>query len=88
MHTYGVPWGENLAIHLLYSLLNARGQTRGLTSKIYVLLNSVCKPLNINQIWSRDLGISVEDICWTTVWNNLDHTSKNPNHKLIHFKFL
>ena len=87
-YTYRVPWGETLAIHPLHLLLDARGQTKGLTSKIYAFLISVCKPQNIDQIWSRDLGIYVEDMCWSTVWKNLDHTSKNPNHKLIHFKFL
>lgn len=59
-----------------------------LKSKIYICLNSVCKPLYIDQTWSRDLGTSVEDVCWTTIWKNLDNTSKNPNHKLIHFRFL
>lgn len=88
MRTYGVPWGEKLATHPLYSLLNVRGKTKGLTSKIYALLNSGCKSLNIGYIWSRDLDITEKDICWTMVWNNLDHVSKNPNHKLIHFKFL
>ena len=86
--TYGVPWGETLATHLLHLFLDARGQTKGLTSKIYAFLNSVCKHLNIDQIWSRDLGISVKNMCWSSVLKNLDCTSKYPNHKLIHSKFL
>lgn len=50
MRIYGVPWGETLATHPLHLLLDARGQTKGLTSKIHIFLNSVCKPLNIDQI--------------------------------------
>lgn len=87
MRPCGVPWDVPLT-HSLHSLLDVGGRNRGLVSRIYLLLNSVCKPLAVHQIWSRALGCSVDDICLSTVWDNLDDTSKNLNHKLIRFKFL
>lgn len=70
MRTCGVPWDVPLT-HSLHSLLDVGGRNRGLVSRIYLLLNSVCKPLAVHQIWSRALGCSVDDFACQqsgTIW--------------------
>ncbi len=62
---------------------------RGLVSNLYTfLLESSCTPLAVHQAWARDLSLPSDEICWSTVWDNLDGTSKNLSHKLIHFKLI
>ncbi len=89
MGAYGVPWGQRLYLHDLHILLNVGVNTGGLVSRLYtLLLKSSCGPLAIHQVWERDIDHLGDEVDWTTVWDNLDCTSKNPNHKLIHFNFL
>lgn len=89
MRTYGVPWGQPLDVHELHTIVDVGARTRGLVSKLYKrLVESSCKPLAIHQIWERDLDFSDGVIDWMRVWDNLEATSKNPNHRLIHFNLI
>lgn len=89
MRAYGVPWNTSLSTHKLHTLLNVGTRSRGLVSALYSFITEPsCGLLAIQQVWACDLGIPSKDICWSTVWNNLDKTSKNLNHKLIHFKLV
>lgn len=64
-------------------------KTSGLVSKLYnILLSSSCGPLPVHLVWERDLDHHDGDVDWFTVWDNLDCTSKNPNHELINFNFI
>ena len=84
-----VPWGTPLATHKLHMLLDVGVRSRGLVSALYsFLLEPSGGPLTVHQVWARDLDLSNNEICWPTVWDNLDETSKNLNHKLIHFKLI
>lgn len=59
-------------------------RSRGLVSALYsLLLASSRGPLAVHQVWTDDLDLPSGEICWSTVWNNLDETSKNLDHKLI-----
>ena len=89
MRAYGVPWGTPLPTHKLHTLLDVGVRSRGLVSALYsFLLASFCGPLAVHRVWTGDLDLPSGEICWLTVWNNLDETSKNVNHKLIHFKLI
>lgn len=89
MRAYGVPWEQPLYTHELHVILDVGAQTSGLVSKLYnILLSSSCGPLHVHLIWERDLDHHDGDVDWFTVWDNLDCTSKNPNHELIHFNFI
>uniref|UniRef100_A0A3Q3AUI9 Reverse transcriptase domain-containing protein n=1 Tax=Kryptolebias marmoratus TaxID=37003 RepID=A0A3Q3AUI9_KRYMA len=89
MKAYGVPWGGPLPIHPLQELLASQGQTRGIVSKLYKFISDPRARLPVENIWERDLSFMGDiEICWDTVWENLHNTSKNPDHQLIHFKFI
>lgn len=89
MKAYGVPWGVPLLTHPLKKLLAPQNHTRGLVSKLYKFISDPCLSLPVESVWDRDLTpVLEEDICWDTVWENLHDTSKNPDHQLIHYKFI
>lgn len=89
MKEYGVPWGVPLLTHPLHNLFAVQGQTRGMVSKVYKFISEPHVSLAVESVWSRDISFTgEEEICWVTVWENLQDTSKNPNHQLIHFKFI
>lgn len=89
MRAYGVPWGVALPTHPLRKLLASIGPTRGMVSKLYKFLSGPYKSLPVEGIWNRDLNeVNDREICWDTVWKNLSGTSKNPNHQLIHYKYV
>lgn len=75
MQVYGILWGQSLFF---------RQVVWSRTS----ILNSSCCPLVIHQVWEWDLKCLSGELNWFTVCDNLDHTSKAPNHKLIHFNFI
>ena len=59
---------------------------RGLVSKIYAKLMQVSVgELPILKKWVRELSSEGNVINWETVWDNISHCSKNPNHQQIHF---
>ena len=41
--------------------------------------------LPIVKKWERELSPEGNVINWETVWDNISHCSKNPNHQQIHF---
>ncbi len=89
MRAYSVPWGATLPTHPLRKLLASVGPTRGMVSKLYKFISGPNKPLPVEGIWNKDLnGVNDREICWDTVWKNLSGTSKNPNHQLIHYKYV
>lgn len=89
MKAYGVPWGVPLLTHPLHQLCAPQKQTRGLVSKLYKFISDPRTPLPAESVWSRDLTLVGEvEICWDTIWKNLYDTSKNPDHQLIHYKFI
>lgn len=64
-----------------------------MVSLLYMLfLEASHKKLPIEDIWYRDInGAGSEDsnnIGWDSIWANLKHVYKNPNHQLIHFKMI
>lgn len=89
MKAYGVPWGIALLTHPLHKLCAPPSQTRGMVSKLYKFISDPRSSLPVENVWERDLPFEgEEEICWDTIWENLHDTSKNPDHQLIHFKFL
>lgn len=89
MKAYGVPWGIPLLTHPLQKLCAPPNQMRGLVSKLYKFISDPRTSLPVESLWDRDLtSMGEEDICWDTIWENLHDTSKNPDHQLIHFKFI
>lgn len=60
-----------------------------MVSKVYKFISQARIPLAVETVWSREISSTdEEETCWDTVWKNLQDTSKNPNHQLIHFKFI
>lgn len=86
LRAYGVPWGTELPVHPVVSWV-VTPSTRGLVSAIYSQLQHLTqKDLPVIKTWAKDLAVEEEDIDWERVWENIFHSSKNPNHQLIHFK--
>lgn len=89
MKAYAVPWGIPLLTHPLHQLCAPQSQTRRLVSKHYRFISDPRTSLPVESVWNRDLtSVGEEEICWNTIWENLHDTSKNPDHQLIHYKFL
>ena len=85
MKTYGVPWATELPTHPLHNVLTKPGRV---VSLIYSYL---CKSLEIpfsreNQ-WLSDLPANTI-INWNEIWHNIHLASRNPNHQMIHYKFV
>lgn len=86
LNSLGVPWGSDLPIHPIISLIK-NAPRRGAVSYIYdrLIAQSSVTPLGL-RLWERDLPQGQEAIDWKAVWNNVFGSSKNPNHQLIHYK--
>lgn len=89
MRAFGVLWGSALPSHPLHKLLALTGSTQGLVSKLYQFISKPQAALPVECIWYRDISAADDkETSWTTVWENLHNVSKNPDHQLIHFKFV
>jgi len=93
MHAYGVPWGSSITSLTLHKLLTSFGNTRGLVLSLYLLfLEASYKRLPVVDIWLWDIygtdSVVRIEIYWDSIWANLKHVSKNPNHQLVHFKMI
>lgn len=74
-----------LLIHSM--LLVTQGQTRGVVSKLYKFISDPWAPLSVVSIWDRDLP-SLEKEKFTGTTYGRHDTFKNPEHQLMHFKFI
>uniref|UniRef100_A0A8C1GVL0 Reverse transcriptase domain-containing protein n=1 Tax=Cyprinus carpio TaxID=7962 RepID=A0A8C1GVL0_CYPCA len=86
MHTYGVPWNGTLGLHPFHKVLTGG---KGLVSIIYaVLLQASDKPLSLDRVWKQDLTSDNNNLDWHLIWQNLSLSSRNPNHRMIHYNFI
>ena len=81
LRAFGVPLGTELQTHPIESWMTTL-PTRGLVSTIYSQLqHQTQKELPLIKTWTKDLAVEEEDIDWDAVWDNIFHSSKNPNHQ-------
>lgn len=86
MRTYGVPWNGTLGLHPFHKVLTGG---KGLVSIIYaVLLQAPNKPLSLDRVWKQDLPSDNNNLDWHLIWHNLSFSSRNPNHRMIHYNFI
>lgn len=86
MHTYGVPWNIPLPIHAFHTALTSPS---GLVSKLYSMFHKAsCKPLSTDRLWKTDLSSNSSNLNWKLIWQNIQLSSRNPNHQVIHFNFI
>lgn len=58
-------------------------------SKIYTfLIKASYKQLGLSAVWSKDLVLEDQDFFENSAWEIISLSSKNPNHQIIHWKFL
>ena len=89
MKAYGVPWDKPLSEHPMEKWICTGQGCRGLVTRVYnSLIDRVANTLAVEKVWERDLhGISLEPD-WESIWSNMNITSKNLAHQLIHFKMI
>lgn len=75
----------------MYSILNSKGQTKGLVSELYsVLQTASSRTISIMQVWVKDLEKYTRENTanWNIIWASVVEALENPNHQLIHFNFI
>ena len=86
MRTYGVPWDGTLGLHPFHKALTG---SKGLVSALYaILMQAPNTPLSLDRIWKQDLPSDDNDLDWHLIWQNLSLSSRNPNHRIIHYNFI
>ncbi len=88
LKAYGVPWSSSFSSHPMRDWI-APSACRPSVSLIYTkIIDCIKKPLSIKTIWNRELSDLNLSVDWERVWSNLNLTSKNLAHRLIHFKVI
>ena len=63
--------------------------SKGCVARIYrKSTEATMKPLSVTALWNRELAALNYTPEWGTIWSNLNRTSKNLAHQLIHFKVI
>ena len=86
MRTYGVPWDGTLGLHPFHKALT---RSKGLVSTVYAILTQAPnKPLSLDRAWKQDLPSDDNNLDWHLIWQNLFFSSRNSNHRIIHYNFI
>lgn len=88
MRAQGVPWDSELEDHPLHLELNTKGKNKGIASELYKpIAEASYKHLPLNRLWKSDIDASSE-LNRQSIWSNINISSRNPNHQMIHYKFV
>lgn len=87
MRAHGVPWGHTLENHPLHAIM-IKEKNNGIVSDLYkCIIKASYKHLPIEQLWKVELKDNSE-WNWARIWHNVCLSSRNPNHQMIHYKFI
>ncbi len=86
MCAQGVPWGANLEIHPLHSILGTKDKNNFNNLDKFITKTSY-KPLPLNRLRMSDIN-TLSDLDWHIIWSNISLSSRNQNHQMIHYKFI
>ena len=83
MRTYGVPWNSLPVTHPLHLVLSKPFKCG---SKIYHFLQKANEEIShAVSLWEKDIS---DNLNWKIIWQNIQLSSRNPNHQVIHYNFI
>ena len=88
LRAHGVPWNSKLQEHPFLKVIIPTEHICSASSIYISLLKALHTPLGTCSVWSKDLNLDEQTSSLNRTWGEILLSSKNPDHQMIHWKFL